>query len=222
MGEPLYLRVQRDLALRISAGEWAPDDFLPSEQQLQEHYRVSRTTVRKAVGDLVAAGLVVIDRGNGTRVAQPRPHRPETGLMSFSATMRDLGRVPGIAAPHACVDGDQVHVSRVHTADGEPVSFSESWLPLEIFAGFDPERLADQASLYAQLAELDLGVTEVVDSYGIALADQAQAEALQIAVGSPLLLIDRVGYAADQRPIESGRIVAVADRYRPSVITRSE
>lgn len=235
MGEPLYLRVQRDLASRIGDGHWRPGDFLPSEQELQDRYRVSRTTIRKAVGDLVAAGLLVVERGNGTRVAQPRPGRPASGLVSFSQTMRSLGLEPGIAEPHACVMAapadlpgaeagararQVVHVTRIHTADGAAVSFSESWLPADLLAGLDLDRLGAD-SLYATLATLDLHVVEVVDAYGIVLADQVISDALQVEGGASLLLVERTSYAADHRLVETSRIAVRPDRYRPTVITRS-
>lgn len=235
MGEPLYLRVQRDLASRIGQGGWQPGDFLPSEQELQDRYRVSRTTIRKAVGDLVAAGLLVIERGNGTRVARPRPGRPASGLVSFSQTMRALGLTPGVAEPHACLmpaparladvggratDEQVVHVTRIHTADGVAVSYSESWLPADLLAGLDLDRLGAD-SLYATLATLDLQVAEVVDAYGIAAADQVTAAALQVELGTPLLLVERTSYSADHRLVETSRIAVRPDRYRPTVITRS-
>lgn len=229
--EPLYLRVERDLTSRIADGVWAPGDFLPNEQALQERYRVSRTTIRKAVADLVASGLLVIERGSGTRVARPSTRRPASGLLSFSQTMRDLGRQPGTTRPHVCLTEAPpemtgaherfVHLSRVHTADDEPVSFSESWLPARLFAGLDLDRLGRQGSLYAELAALDLGVVEVADCFGLTTASQQEADALQVTAGVPLLLVERIGYTADHRPIESSRIVVCPDRYRPTVITRS-
>lgn len=230
--EPLYLRVERDLASRIADGDWAPGDYLPSEEALQERYLVSRTTIRKAVADLVASGLLVIDRGIGTRVTQRRAG-PISGLLGFSQAMRESGRTPGVRGTHACLveappaaspasKGERhVHLSRVHTADGLPVSLSESWLPANLLAGLDLDRLVDQASLYATLATFDLAVAEVVDSYGVTPADEQAAAGLDLELGSALLLVDRLGYAADQRLVETSRILVCPQRYRPTVITRS-
>lgn len=227
--EPLYRRVQLDLASQILAGAWSPGQFLPTEHALQERYRVSRTTIRKAVAELVASGLLVIERGNGTRVAEPLPEPPTSGLLSFSRTMRELGRQPGIAravvrldpAPPGSDlgDGPMVHLTRVHTADGEPVSLSESWLPPRLFAGLALGRLSEQPSLYDELQALDLGVVEVIDTFGLTNASADEADALRVQPGVPLLLVDRIGYAANHVPIENSRIVVCAERYRPTVIT---
>jgi len=235
--EPLYLRVERDLASRISDGAWQPGDYLPSEQALQQRYQVSRTTIRKAVGDLVIDGLLEIDRGNGTRVTRGRDHQPDANIMSFSASMRAMGRRPGVRNTHAClceaeaaeqassevVDSSRrlVHISRVHTADDDPVSASESWLPASAFAGVDVEGIAARESLYTELSALDVGITRVSDRYGIADASQTEAALLDVAPGTPLLCVDRIGYTANNRPIETSRIVVRTDLYRPTITTRS-
>lgn len=234
--EPLYLRVERDLASQISDGVWAPGDYLPSEQSLQDRYQVSRTTIRKAVSDLIVDGLLEIDRGTGTRVVDRQLHQAEPNIMSFSATMRALGHVPGVRATHACLmetpdeqtatdqipAGRIVHISRVHTADDEPVSLSESWLPAAAFAGMDIEGIAERESLYAELSALDAGVVQVSDRYGITEASEVEAAALDVTPGTPLLCVDRIGYTARNRPIETSRIVVRTDRYRPMITTRSK
>ncbi len=221
--EPLYLRVEYDLAARIADGELQPGEFLPSEPALQERYRVSRTTIRTAIANLVASGHLRIERGVGTRVAEQAPTPRRSGLVSFSAAMRDLGREPGLAEASVSLSeaGDQVLLRRVHTADGQPVSISESWLPAALFAGVRLDSLTDQPSLYARLTSLAAAVDEVMDSYGVSAASEEEATALDVAPGTPLLLIERISHSADGQLVESSRIVANPNRYRPTLITRS-
>lgn len=68
-----YLVVARRLRKRIEAGEWPDGAPIPSEPDLTEHYGVSRTTVRSAIRELVAAGLVEVVKGKGTYVAGRHP-----------------------------------------------------------------------------------------------------------------------------------------------------
>lgn len=65
-----YRRLAADLAAAITAGELRPGDSLPSEADLVRRYRVSRGTVRQALAELDAAGLVE------TRQGRPRRVRP--------------------------------------------------------------------------------------------------------------------------------------------------
>jgi len=57
-----------ELEERIRSGEWKPGAWLPSERQLAEAYGSSRGTVRQALDQLVAAGLVDSPEGSGARV----------------------------------------------------------------------------------------------------------------------------------------------------------
>lgn len=72
----------------------SPGDMLPGERMFEEHFRISRITVRRAAGDLVASGKLVRVRGRGTFVAST-PMTSSTGLLSFSEQMRAEGLRPG-------------------------------------------------------------------------------------------------------------------------------
>ena len=68
---PPWRRVADDLRRRIESGEFPPGSPLPSLTSLQDEYGVSRTTARKAVGNLAEDGLVESVRGWGTFVKEP-------------------------------------------------------------------------------------------------------------------------------------------------------
>ena len=63
-----------------------PGDMLPGERVLEEQYGVSRITVRRAIGDLVASGKLRRARGKGTFVAHS-PLVARVHLASFSDEM---------------------------------------------------------------------------------------------------------------------------------------
>ena len=69
---PLYERVESVLAGDIADGSLPPETQLPPEEGLIERFKVSRTTVRKAIQNLVERGLVEVRRGRGTFVTQPK------------------------------------------------------------------------------------------------------------------------------------------------------
>jgi DNA-binding GntR family transcriptional regulator len=60
-----YERIAAALRERLEAGEFRPDERLPSESVLMAEYEVSRNTVRRAYRHLVEAGAVVIRHGAG-------------------------------------------------------------------------------------------------------------------------------------------------------------
>jgi DNA-binding MarR family transcriptional regulator len=59
----LYERVESVLAAEIADGSLLPETQLPPEEGLIERFKVSRTTVRKAIQNLVERGLVEVQEG---------------------------------------------------------------------------------------------------------------------------------------------------------------
>lgn len=55
---PRYQRLRDDLAARINRQEWRPGESIPSEAELSATYGVAVGTVRKAIDQLVADGVV--------------------------------------------------------------------------------------------------------------------------------------------------------------------
>src|ERR1700737_4385751 len=91
---PLYERVESVLAGDIADGSLPPETQLPPEEGLVERFKVSRTTVRKAIQNLIERGLVEVRRGKGTFVTQPRITQELTELTGFVEDMQALGRHP--------------------------------------------------------------------------------------------------------------------------------
>src|SRR5712672_2197152 len=89
---PLYERVESVLAGDIADGSLPPETQLPSEDGLVARFKVSRTTVRKAIQNLVERGLVEVRRGKGTFVTHPKITQELTELTGFVEDMQALGR----------------------------------------------------------------------------------------------------------------------------------
>src|ERR1700684_1510151 len=66
MGKIAYRALATQLRDAIRAGEYSPDRQLPTEDELSRSTGLSRQTVRRALQELVAEGLVYRVRGRGT------------------------------------------------------------------------------------------------------------------------------------------------------------
>lgn len=77
MTTPMYRDIADQLRLRIESGEFDHEEAerakgqLPTEQNLQKHYGVSRNTIRDAIKQLTTFGLVETRPGQGTFVVPP-------------------------------------------------------------------------------------------------------------------------------------------------------
>ncbi|HEY8978552.1 MAG TPA: GntR family transcriptional regulator [Streptomyces sp.] len=71
--EPPYQQLAEILRARLKRGDWAPRRPILSESALCDAYGLSRPTVRRAVAELVAEGLVFTVPQRGTYVAERSP-----------------------------------------------------------------------------------------------------------------------------------------------------
>lgn len=154
----LVSRVSDDLRSRLAAGDLPPGSRLPTESELSAEFQVSRPTVRAALRELEALGLVRTQHGVGTFVTEPPAVRAGLErLDSITESIRATGHQPGMSyasrvvrpvlpeeAATMGVPGDTValEVRRAIMADGEIVAYSYDLMPMDIFpAGFDPAEL---------------------------------------------------------------------------------
>jgi len=211
----------------IDAGQWTPGQQLPTEMELMSQFGVSRNTVRQALASLEMSNHVRRQQGKGTFVSEQGVSHVLGDLRSFTETLRDLKKIPGIADLSIRVDENPpdeaksflpgTHlwvVERTRTADGRPFSRMQSWLPDAIASALILDDFAENQSLYAQIENV-LGIrpteaTEIIRSEGATIEDAA---VLKISQGVPLLSTYR--WTSDHRgqAIEYVRSVSPGDRY---------
>ncbi len=220
---PLYLQIVERIAAAITCGRLKDGEALLPERTLSERLEVSRTTVRKALDELIARGLVTSRHGSGNFVAA-RLEQPLARLSSFSEDMRARGRRPGfvwvergVFAPSpeelialALTSGEQVaRFVRVRLADDEPLALERA----AIAARHLPEPASVGNSLYVALRERGLEPVRALQHLRAAAVNAADAEHLGIPAGSPVMATVRYGYLGDGRPVEFTRSVYRGDRY---------
>ena len=64
--QPLYAQLKEVLVERIQQDVYQSGQQIPSELALCEELSLSRPTVRQAIAELVAEGVLVIVKGKGT------------------------------------------------------------------------------------------------------------------------------------------------------------
>lgn len=229
---PIYVQLENLVRDKIDNGDWAPGIMLPSERQLCDTYGIARMTVRQAISNLVAEGLLTRTQGRGTFVARPRLRQPLSKLTSFTEDMRDRGLLgstrllmqeqmaasPEIAAVLAIAVGAPVlQIQRLRSANGHPMALETSTLRGDITAPLRHEDLEHQ-SLY-RLLEERCGVRMLRASQELeaGIAGEAEARLLEVAPGAPVLRIQRrslVLWQGQEVLCEYVRSTYRSDRYR--------
>lgn len=226
---PLYHQILLVLRERVEQGYYSEDGLLPSEQELSREFGVSRITVSRSIRELAEAGLVERRRGAGTRVVQQPVSRAVTGSIDgFLENLSDLGKRTqvkvlefGFVKPSAEVQRElQVSVRevvqravRVRSYQGRPFSYLTSFVPGDIGSQFSRADM-EVHSLLSLLEKTGYRIGSAQQSFGAVLADPTTGPALEVAIGAPLLSIQRTVSDISERPVEFIRILYRPDRYK--------
>jgi GntR family transcriptional regulator len=236
---PLYAQLRDALLREVHEGGLQPGDRFPSEAAIRSRYRVSRATVRQALADMEASGVIQKVQGLGSFVAVPKI-RHVALLTSFTELASSQGFTPShrvLASSVQEVPADAAgeiglpagtpcrFLRRLFLADGEAVGLGETWLPLDALNGHDgllDSRQLDEGSMYEVLQRepIRLALDHAVETISSGVADPASAELLGCDPGTPVLLIRRHTFTPDGRAIESTRLVFVGDKYEYRVELR--
>ncbi len=226
---PLYHQLYQTLLAKIEKGEWKPGELIPTEKELGEQYKISRTTIRQALQQLVLEGYLSRRQGQGTRVTQPKVRHGPQRPFGISGYLRAHGLQPGwrllgmdrvkppakVAAALGIVDDSQVlRIGRLRLADNQPIGFHTTYIPFPLAERVKAEHMTQGDSSLYYLEEL-LGVS-LGESHRIIEAVPArkdEAKLLDVAESSPLLLIQRTTVGADGKPVEHLRAAYRGDRF---------
>lgn len=213
---PLYHQIKEILEKQIKNGEYPVGSIFPSESDLQERFSVSRVTVRQAIQQLTADGLLEPHRGIGTIVKERKFFNEQIEyIKSFSDEMRERDITPGLSYADFCTEraGIEVaqnmqlnennivcHITRIRTGDDVPMLFEECYFP-EYMSDILQENY-QAPSLYAALMQNNIRIEHTKDSYSAGLASFGTAQALNIKPGSPVMIRTRISYDKEGRIIE--------------------
>jgi DNA-binding GntR family transcriptional regulator len=219
----------------IEKGQYKTGDRLPSVEQLALDLNVGRSSVREALRQLQALGLVTLQHGKGTFVSAPKLQLGSS-LTSFSESVRERGMEPGgvilkrdiipateQTAADLRLDEDELVnlLMRLRLADGEPVAIETSYTPNQLF----PDLLEGPWSVETSLYEIMQNRYSVQLLYAIQTIipiqiDNNQSQLLQVPPGTAAIELKSVTFGQDNVPIESASDVYHPGRYQYTVTLR--
>jgi len=219
--EGAYRSLARELRTALREGQYGEDSQLPTEADLASSHGLSRQTVRRAMQDLVAEGLVYRVPGRGTF---PAP-RGERYLRQFGSVEDLMGlsldtdmelvvplqrQVNMAAAGRLRLDTDVItSLSFRRSHDGLPLCFTTVSMPpivgrlLEDVADFTTPGATSRHTVLGLLdARLDQPVLEAEQSISVGMVPGAAARSLGLTEGQAVLRIDRMYWDGERRPVE--------------------
>jgi len=223
----------------IVSGQLAPGSKLQGEVALAKQHGVSRVTVRRAMETLVDLGLISRKPGQGTIVcersigatvmsASVSNLLPNMVKMSENSSIRLLEF--SYVKPSEFIR-DQLDLGlqdktqrsvRVRMTDGKPFSYLVTHVPQSIALNYNERDLAT-TPLYVLLERSGVEVDHANQVISATLATGEVAEALDVAVGSPLISLTRVVFDRHTKGVEHLTALYCPDRYRIEIdLNRAE
>ncbi len=223
----LWRCIADDFEQAILVGKHENGSKLPGENEIAARYGVNRHTVRRAMAELGARGLVRTERGSGTFVKTDKLSYPISRRMKFSeivtaagheaegrlqshrheAANEDIARDLGLK-----IGEEVVRLEILRAADRVPISVSTTWLPAD--------RYGDAAKVFRRVRS----ITRMLEHFGITsyrrkwtrisaeFTDAVDAGRLRLSVHRPILVAEGLNVTEDDVPIMFARARFSADR----------
>jgi DNA-binding GntR family transcriptional regulator len=223
---PLYHQLFQELEGAIGRGDISKGEYLDNELDLAETWRVSRPTVRRAIQELVDAGILVRRRGVGTQVVNAQLRRP-VKLTSLYDDLQMQGRAPKtsiirlerrkadkeVAKALGISRGDEVvFLERIRFAGRTPLAIMKNYLSIEAAGEITIAQL-ERSGLYELIRANGVRPRIANQVIGAKAASEEEAQILELEAGAPLLTMRRVMQDDLGRTVELGAHVYDAANY---------
>ncbi len=206
-GIALWRQIAGQVQQAIGTGAYAPGARLPTEAELSQHFRVNRHTVRRALEELSRAGLVRVEQGRGSFVAEDVIEYAVEPRTRFSEWIRKHNKEPSgrilqlkeTAATAQVASGLGIRpgarvvlMERLGFADDRPVCLASHYFPSARFRGL------------VEVLRGASGITEALRMVGVAdylrqtsrvsarLPSAEEAELLRMPRNRPVLVCENI------------------------------
>jgi GntR family transcriptional regulator len=213
---------------RIRSGQYQPKQSLPSIADLALELGVGRTSLREALSRLESQGLIEIHHGKGIYVVESKVET-SSQLRSFSETIIALGMKPSsrvikkmietadapLAEKLKILPGEHInYLMRLRLADDLPMAIEVSITPCKLF----PDLLQKDGltnSLYEVFKKgYQKEVYSALRTIEAVLTHPDENKLLELQGRQPALKIDTIAFDQNHFPLEWGKSIYRADRYK--------
>jgi GntR family transcriptional regulator, N-acetylglucosamine utilization regulator len=221
---PLYHQLKEIFLEKIENEELKEGDMIPSENELQQIYDVSRATVRNAIQLLVNEGFMEKKKGRGTFVKRRKIEEQLPVLKSFTEEMigRDackkvisaeyIDASPAICSRLGLSSSISVFsLKRLMVVDGKPLGILHSYIPAKYKLDLGEDYTK---SLYRILEKKGIRLKEAEQTIEASMSNQEQTRLIKQKTPFPILVIRRLAYSINGEVVEYVKGVYHGDRYR--------
>ena len=226
---PLYAQLEEILRAKIAAGEWQANERVPSENELNRSYGLSRMTARGVLTKLVNDGLLFRVPGKGTFLAPVKINAVSPAYRGVREQLEAMGYETSTAVLSVRLEGPSTRVrdrlrleagqavyaiDRLRSVSGEPISLHHSFVPAHLAPGLDAYDTATEQLCVVLEKHFGLAMKQVEEHLEAASAGPAEAKHLAMRTGQPVLLLEDTIGDDSGTTFEYSRIVFRGDKIR--------
>ncbi|MHB1377677.1 MAG: GntR family transcriptional regulator [Candidatus Humimicrobiaceae bacterium] len=233
---PYYYQLKQFIIEQIESGEWHSGQMLPYENQLCQHFNISRTVIRQTLQELKNDGYIVTRKGKGTYIAEPEINENITqNLVGFYETWTSMGlevenvvlglekNKPSEEIRNALKlnkDDEVIVLQRLSKLNNKPYSLSINYIPYEPLKKllYEDFRFTGLYTLLEKKYKMEL--THGQSTIQIALATKEEAELLNIKKRDPLFLLEGISFLKNDKPMVFYHTVHIGERSKIRVEIR--
>ena len=218
-GVSLWRQIFGEIEREIASGHYPPGARMPTEEAFKTRFGVNRHTIRRAMEELEAAGLVRVEQGRGTFVAEDVLDYTLGARTRFTEVIRRQNREPGgrilrvaeaeadaaVAAALGLKRGRPVVVAeRLGLVDGRPVVVGTHVFPAARFPRIAEELSADPSITRALAAGGVPDYRRRTTKVTARMPTPEEAGLLQQSRTRPVLAAETVNTDPAGEPVEAG------------------
>lgn len=185
----LYQEVSDSIKKDVIGGKYPLNSYIPTENELEEMYNVSKITVRKAIQILCNEGYLVKQSGKGTEVISNRPFNILSKASSFTTILEKSGKqveknVLSVAESDLYSEENFKHdriieISRMFNISHEPAILFKHYISVPKHT--DLEVIQQQNfSLYTFMATLGTQISYIDDEFSAEVVSEEITTILEL------------------------------------------
>lgn len=227
---PKYYQLAKIFAEQIRLGKLKPGEALPTEMEIASRYEISRMTVRRAISELVTAGMVYALQGKGTFVASPKLDNIVFELNNFNEEIKQRGlnyktmlleartiRADAQLRDKFQVDDDNIRYlffRTVLSAEDERLAYEMKYVIYSKSKPLLESELMDPTLPGLVAAHSGSWPVSSKKVLQVATASQEEAAILGINPDVPVFVIEQTIYDTKLKPVGWGKSIYRGDRYK--------
>ena len=219
---PLYSQLKSLIIQKIESGEFPADSRIPSEQELCDHYDISRPTVRQAISELTNNGYLYKEKGRGTFVNRSKSKIDIKNYTGFTDSILD-SQNPGqhdilslrnvkwdevpclenVFGPNAnSLRHEYAEIKYVTAEKSSILAFNVSYIPLWLFPDIITDIKDKKPSYEILKGKYPLLPVRTKSTIEVVFTAQHEAQYLKVQTGHPLIKVENRLYSKSGQPVE--------------------